>query len=187
MEPFTLAVLGSVVAAEGVRFLYGQATDVLKEWRERRAASRGDDAGDAVEVPLQESSALDHSTAVTTVDADLLGEVRGDLVALSAKLSPYALGHEDIDLEDRELAENVNSLRLLLEGLYGVRLTFKGESREKSGTTLDVRQKLDAVRGSAVGLEAGRISKGADVSVQQDVREIGEGGNVTGAKVDEIQ
>lgn len=35
-EPLTLAAVGGAVLAEGIRFLYGQATEAVKRWRERR-------------------------------------------------------------------------------------------------------------------------------------------------------
>ncbi|MET0423724.1 MAG: hypothetical protein ABW046_07620 [Actinoplanes sp.] len=183
MEPFTLAVLGGAVAAEGVKFLYGQATELLTEWRARRAAPDGK----VIEVPLASSSALDRPAVAPSADPALVQASQKDLIALSAGLSPYALGHADIDLQDERLAENTNALRLLLEGLYGVRLTFKGENRETTGTRLDIQQRLDAVHGSATGLEARKLSGGADASVRQEVREVGADGTVTGAKIDEIQ
>jgi hypothetical protein len=37
VEPFSLGVLGAVAATEGIKFLYAQAAEVLKRWRERRA------------------------------------------------------------------------------------------------------------------------------------------------------
>jgi hypothetical protein len=182
MEPFSLAVLGGVTAAEGIKFLYGQASEILKEWRTRRA--KADD--NTIVIPLADSAALDHSVAATDVDLDLLGQRHRELITLSAALSPYALGHADIDLSDARLATSVDALRSLIEGLYGVRLTFRGEAREAGGTTLTVEQRLRSVHGSATGIESRRLSGPADVAVSQDVGEIGAGGTVTGAKIDEI-
>jgi hypothetical protein len=35
-DPFSAAALGGVVLTEGIKFLYRQAGEVLKRWRERR-------------------------------------------------------------------------------------------------------------------------------------------------------
>lgn len=177
MEPFSLAVLGGVVAAEGVKFLYGQATDLLKEWRARRS----------LDVPLAESDALDGPVPPTTVDPELLRTYHRELTTLSAGLSPYALDHADLDLDDPEIAAAVDQLRRLLETLYGVRLTFRGEQRERTGTTIDVQQKLETVHGSATGLAAKSLADGAEATIRQEVGEVGTGGDVTGARIDDIR
>ena len=39
-DPFTLAAVGAVAITEGIKFLYGQAGEVLKRWRERKAAGK---------------------------------------------------------------------------------------------------------------------------------------------------
>jgi hypothetical protein len=36
-EPVTFSVLGGWAALEGIKFLYGQAAEVLKAWRDRRS------------------------------------------------------------------------------------------------------------------------------------------------------
>ena len=177
MEPFSLAVLGGVVAAEGIKFLYGQATDLLKEWRSRRA----------LDVPLTESAALDGPLPPTTVDPELLQTHRRELTTLSAGLSPYALDHADLDLNDPEIAAEVDQLRRLLETLYGVRLTFLGEQRERTGTTIDIQQRLETVHGSATGLAAKSLADGAKATIRQEVGEVGASGDVTGARIDEIR
>ncbi len=157
MEPFSLAVLGGVAAAEGVKFLYGQASDLLKEWRAHRALN----------VPPAESDALDGPVPSTTVDPELLRTHHRELTALSAGLSPYALDHADLDLDDPEIAATVDQLRRLLEILYGVRLTFRGEQRERTGTTIDVQQRLETVHGSATGLAAKSLADGAEATIRQ--------------------
>lgn len=187
MEPFSLAVLGGVAAAEGVKFLYGQATDLLKEWRARRARADPPAESDTLDVPPAESDALDGPVPPTTVSQELLRTHYRELTTLSAGLSPYALDHADLDLDDPEIASMVDQLRRLLETLYGVRLTFRGEQRERTGTTIDVKQRLESVHGSATGLAAKSLAGGAEATIQQEVGEVGVGGEVTGARIDEIR
>jgi hypothetical protein len=177
MEPFSLAVLGGVVAAEGVKFLYGQATDLLKEWRARRA----------LDVPAAEPDALDGPVPPTTVDPELLRTHHRELTTLSAGLSPYALDLADLDLDDPEIAAATDQLRRLLETLYGVRLTFRGEKRERTGTKIEVQQRLATVHGSATGLAAKSLADGAEATIRQEVGEVAAGGDVTGARIDEIR
>src|SRR5437879_6867359 len=43
-EPLTLALVGSVILSEGVKFLYAQAGDALKRWRPRKEARTTDSA-----------------------------------------------------------------------------------------------------------------------------------------------
>src|SRR4029453_12668768 len=38
-DPLTLAAVGALALAEGIKFLYGQAGEVLKRWRERKATA----------------------------------------------------------------------------------------------------------------------------------------------------
>ena len=45
MDPLTLSAIGGTILVEGIKFLYGQAGELLKSWRERRQK------GDAAEPP----------------------------------------------------------------------------------------------------------------------------------------
>lgn len=38
-DPLTLTVVGTIVITEGIKFLYSQATEVLKIWRDNKASS----------------------------------------------------------------------------------------------------------------------------------------------------
>ena len=41
-DPFTLSSLGAVAITEGIKFLYAQAGQVLKRWREKREQQEAD-------------------------------------------------------------------------------------------------------------------------------------------------
>lgn len=56
-----------------------------------------------------------------------------ELVRLSGALSPYAQEQVDIAADDEDLAFQAGQLRDLLEAVYGQRLTFRGEQRERTG------------------------------------------------------
>lgn len=179
-DPLTLTVLGGVVATEGIKFLYGQATELLKAWRERR---RKVEAGEALPsqltVPVLANEVLDGQPAEPVADATVLDRQSKSLVQLIGALSPYAQGQADIDLADEELAEQAGRLRALLEATYGQRFTFRGEQRDPTGTRVTVSQVLGEVEGSVVGAHAD-IGPGGDFDIHQDVKAVKPGGSVTG-------
>jgi MoxR-like ATPase len=180
-DPVTLAALGGVAATEGIKFLYGQAAELLKAWREQRSNM---DAGDVpttqVTVPILDNEVLDGAPAEPIVDATVLDRERKSLVQLIGALSPYADGKADIDLADEELAEQAGRLRELLEAAYGQRFTFRGEQRDPTGTRISVRQVVGDVEGSVVGADAD-VGPG-DLDIDQDITAVKTGGSVTGFK-----
>lgn len=36
VDPLTISAIGAVAITEGIKFLYGQAGEILKRWRERK-------------------------------------------------------------------------------------------------------------------------------------------------------
>ncbi|MFD6071868.1 hypothetical protein [Amycolatopsis lurida] len=180
-DPVTFTVLGSWAALEGIKFLYGQAAEVLKAWRERRAAKgdREQAAGQTLEVPVEDSAVLDGKPDSATVDTAVLAQEGASLTSLTGKLSPYAQDLADLDLDDAELAEQAGQVRAILEAAYGQRFTFRGEQREPTGTRVRVSQVLGQVSGTVVGADA-EVGPGGDVDVQQRVTAVEPGGSVTG-------
>jgi hypothetical protein len=158
VEPFSLGVLGAVAATEGIKFLYGQAAEVLKRWRERRS-----DDGPAAQAPIPVDSAaarlLEGELEAPTVDFAALQSRHEEIRQLAGTLGNYAGGIEVPEADDRGLSDAVDRLRRALEEVYGQRITFKGEHREPSGVRL---------RGE---VEAGTVDAGAtNVGVDVDGR-----------------
>jgi hypothetical protein len=179
-DPLTLAVLGGLVATEGVKFLFSQASDVLKAWRERRAKkAAGEETADQLEVPVKSSDALDAAPTGQEVDLAVIEQQNQAVLELIGRLAPYANDLADIDVEDVALGEAAGQLRAILEAAYGQRFTFRGEDRERTGARVSVRQVLgDVTGGSAVGANA-TVADG-HLEVDQQVESVGEGGSVTG-------
>jgi hypothetical protein len=175
-DPLTLALLGGVAATEGIKFLYGQAAEVIKAWKARR-----DERQRALEVPIVETSVLDAAPAGTAVDAAVLDQHHTTMVELWARLAPYAQGLQDVDITDDALARTAGGLRALLEAAYGQRFTFRSEHREPTGTVVTVAQALGAVSGLAVGVQ-GDVGPGATVAVRQDATEVTGDGTVIGVQ-----
>ncbi|MEA2202839.1 MAG: hypothetical protein QOI89_3544 [Solirubrobacteraceae bacterium] len=177
-DPVTLTVLGGVAATEGIKFLYGQAAELLQAWRERRGKV---DAGDAppsqLTVPILDNEVLDGAPAQPIADATVLDRESKSLVRLLGVLSPYVHGQADIDLADEELGEQAGCLRALLEAAYGQRFTFRGEQRDPTGTRVSVTQLLGEVEGAVLGADAD-VGPGVDLDVDQNVTTVKAGGSI---------
>jgi hypothetical protein len=175
-EPLSLAVLGGAAATEGIKFLYGQAAEVIKAWRTRRK-----DREQPLEVPIVDASVLDAQPTGTTVDPAVLAQAHATMLELWQQLAPYAQDLENVEDTDAELARAAGELRALLEAAYGQRFTFRGERREPTGTCVAVEQVLGTVAGLAVGVE-GDIGPAATVVVRQDADGVTAEGTVIGVK-----
>lgn len=169
-DPLTLSVVGGWAALEGIKFLYGQAAEVLKGWREHR-----------LDVPIQASEALDGVPVQRPPDAEVLGQQAKTLGELAGGLAPYATGMLDVDLHDAALGERAAEVRAILEAVYGQRFTFRGEERDSTGTRVRVDQVLGEVEGTVVGVE-GDAGPGADVKVRQSAHTVEKDGSMTGFK-----
>jgi hypothetical protein len=181
-DPVTLSVLGGWAAAEGIKFLYGQAAELLKAWRERRSRmDAGETPSTRLTVPIVATEVLDGTPGQPVIDAAVLDREHTALVQLAGALSPYAQGLAKYDPADRELAEQAGLLRALIEAAYGQRFTFRGEQRDPTGTRVAVTQVLDDVGGTVVSAEAD-VAAGGDVGVHQEAKTVQPGGSVTGFK-----
>lgn len=175
-EPITLAVVSGLVLTEGIKFLYGQANDLLKGWRARRDAKKQA----AVKVPPMPTldapppDVLDGSVD-TSQQADelLLEKHERELDAAKKALAKYT--HPDdpepVDPGDVELRGEVDRLRRLLESIYGQRLTFVGEpDRDPTGTVMTVKVKADNIEDSDIAAIVGadRAPAGARLGVDVD-------------------
>jgi hypothetical protein len=181
-DPVTLAVLGGVAATEGIRFLYGQAAELLKAWRERQARiDAGESPPPELEVPLRDNAVLDGSPSHQVADPAVLDRENAALVRLIGGLAPYAQDLADVDPNDQDLAELAGRVRAVLEAAYGERLTFRGERRDSTGTRVTVNQALGTVAGSVLGAESD-VSAGAEVDIDQKAESVEPGGSVEGFK-----
>lgn len=175
-DPLSFQVLGATAATEGIKFLYGQATEVIRAWRAHRKGGE-----QPLEVPIVDASVLDSQPARATVDQAVLARAHSTMLELWQQLAPYAQGLESVEGADPGLARAAGELRALLEAAYGQRFTFRGEGREPTGTRVLVEQVLGTVAGLAVGVE-GDIGPAATVVVRQDAGEVTAEGTVIGVK-----
>lgn len=183
----TLATVGLTVITEGVKFLYGQATELLKIYRQKKE-SKGKEAKSNIEISsiakfpdIFESNL----TIPLKFNGDVLVELEPQLRSLRKEISDYAEEIEKIDQGNLILMEKINALRLILESIYAQKITFKGEQRENSVIVVEGAIKVEDVRGYAIAVSAKKISDGMVIGRVQ-AKSIEPGGQVYGVKADRI-
>jgi len=157
VEPFSIGALGMLAAAEGIRFLYGQATEVLTRWRARKkgedekaGAPIADDGAQVLERPLQQPEP----------DFAAVERLSDDIKQLASVLGDYASGLEEPDPDDEELMAAADALRRALEVVYGQRMTFKDEQRAADGPEITGIADVDRVLGDVAGVRARLVKSG---------------------------
>jgi hypothetical protein len=186
-DPLTLAAVGAAVLTEGIKFLYGQAGEALKRWRERKAAKVTVTPGETtepVEVELP-ARAFDGRLENPRLDLEAVARLEGDLRALRAAVADYAQGIDEVDPGDRPLLETVDGLRQAMEAVYGQQITFKGEQRPPSGAMVVGEAKVDEVLGYVAGLRAKRIV-GGSATGRLEAKRVGADAEAVGLDVDTI-
>ena len=179
-DPFSAAAVGGVLFTESIKFLYQQAGEVLKRWRERR------DSGGAVTEPatLRPPEGLLKGMVEPVVprddQADLLEQ---ELREARRALADYAEGIDVPRAGDDLVAAQAGALRQLLEAVYGQRITFKGEDRPPSGPLVIGEIDVGQVAGDAAAVRVKVISSGGVHGIAKADR-VEEGARFTGVEVD---
>jgi hypothetical protein len=185
-DPITLTLVGTVVLTEGIKFLYGQAGELIKRWRDRKDAAAAE-ALKQIETPLKADPNIFNGTVAPLVaDAERLQSLEPQLRELRSALADYAQEIEPVDVNNNNLVAIADTLRQQLETIYGQRLTFKGEQREPSGTPLVIgTAEVKRVAGLAAGVIAGTITAG-EVRGSLKAEQVDSGGVAAGVKIDKI-
>lgn len=190
-DPATISLIGvgAVAINEGIKFLYGQAGDLLKRWRERKdkkAESSDKDVTEAVNLELP-PTIFAGQLKNPRIHFDVLNASAKQLGDLRQKLVPYIDGTEDRDPHSPELQMELDQLRKLVESVYGQHITFKGESRAPSGTVITTRVDAGTVEGNASALTAREIQSGAKIDATATAKEVKAGGSLKGVEADVIR
>lgn len=148
MDPITLAGITAVALSEGVKFLYEQAGEVLREFRERRAATTA--------LPPE---LFEDTSGERVADLDAVAELEPELRVLRRDLSEYGQGVDLVDPRDAEVVALADALRRTLEAVYGTPIVFRGETRADGAR---VRGEVDVkeVRGYVAGVRARSAAAG---------------------------
>jgi hypothetical protein len=188
VEPVTLAVVGTVALTEGIKFLYTQAGEVLKQWRERRDAAQTGTAepDNSGSMDIELSDAFEGQLSEPKIHFDVLQRLEEDLREARKSLSDYADGIEKVDNSDEDLLAKIDALRRLLEAVLQERITFKGEQRPPSGPVVEGHIDVDEVAGHAAAVRARRITGGHIVG-GGTAKRVEPGGRFIGIEADEIR
>jgi hypothetical protein len=169
----SLAGVGATVLAEGVKFFYTQAGELLKLWRERKSGNRGAKLQSPPPPP-----------GITVGRADPIAAALDEamvtsLTTLQEMLATIRAG----DLNQQEAREVIANVRDLLEVALKTRITFAGEAPRPQLNVNDVRVTAQRVIGNVSGLRAnlqkltGKVGVGNVIVQTGDVEE---GGDVVG-------
>ena len=181
-DPLTLAAVGAVALTEGIKFLYEQAGEALKRWRERKAAAKNVTA-EPVDVQLPSAAFTGHLEQ-PQLHLEAVGRLEPELRELRAALADYAQGIDEVDSGNEQLLQTADALRQAMEAVYGQRITFRGEeeSRPPSGPLVVGEANVDDVLGYVAGLRARKII-GGSVTGQVTAKRVDHGGQAIGLDV----
>jgi hypothetical protein len=186
-DQFSWAELGTVALAQGITFLYGQAAELLKRWRDRKNASP--DSGVALSAAPADGvdqSVLSGQLVPRPIDTAAVTANLDELTLLTERLGSYVSGIREIDNDDEELTAAVEALRGLLELAYQQRITFQGEQRDPTGSSVDVNVVAHRVSGSLTIARIGTVRGNANVRIQGQIDSVGKDGKVIGIDMDSL-
>ena len=173
-DPLTLSALTASALTEGIKFLYGQAAELLKRKRERSTA----DSGDVTRQP--DAPLLEGGLQPLHPDPGILQQLEPDLRELRRLIADYADGIEPADPNDRVLLERVDALRRILEVIYGQRISFRGENRAGSGPLVEGAIDVGTVAGYAAAVRVKAATGVATIRGKAAAEEVGAGGEIIG-------
>ena len=187
-EPLTLALVGTVVLTEGIKFLYAQAGEALKRWQARKQQPGDKPATEQVPIANPEAAgALQGNISTPLVlDHAKLDQLAESIVGLRRALGDYADGTFEVQEGDQQVVKAANALRDELEGVFGQRFTFNGENRPASGTPLVIGEaEIKELEGRAAGVIADNIRAG-EVRGRLVADHVGPGGEGAGVRAKDI-
>lgn len=181
----SLASLGATALTEGIKFLYGQAGELLKRWRGESKAKSAEGTAGTLTVNVNLPAGLVGDAFSAEIPFKKVEEFSTLLTELRRSLYEYADDSAEVTAGDRHLIEVVEQLRSALETIYQRRLTFVGEDRPPSGSVVGLVD-ADILAGDASGVSAEEISGSARVSGTVRAGRVETGGSATGVKAGRI-
>jgi hypothetical protein len=163
-----LGALGAIALTDGIKFLYAQAGEILKRRRERTAT------------PVAAPGLLEGELAPLQLDptAERIAELR----RLRQRLTDIVEDIEPADETDGEVVAATLALREAIEAIAGQRITFRGERREPTGTTITGIVRARELHGRASGVDyAGTPTGTIDGEVVADTT--GEKSDIAGVRI----
>jgi hypothetical protein len=193
-DPVTIstAALGMAALTEGIKFLYGQAGELLKRWRERRDwgtqdTPNAEDIAASTEPAnvVLPANVFEGQLVNPSIHLDALNASVEQLSGLRQDLTPYIDGFKNIESGDEHLLVRVDALRQLLEAIYQQRITFKGEPRLVSGPLVGVKIDVEKIAGDVAALRVKEMRSGV-IKTEAHAKSVEPGGKFTGAEIERI-
>jgi hypothetical protein len=181
-DPFSPAALGSEVLTEGIKFLYEQAGEVLRRWRERRERGTAPAGQATLRAP---DGLLAGTVAPVEPRDDQAAHLERELRETRRLLADYAEGIEVPEPGDRLVAERADALRRLLEAAYGQRITFRGEQRPPSGPLVIAEMNVKQVAGNAAAVRVKLMNNG-EIRASARAGRVEEDGRLTVVEIDNL-
>lgn len=180
VDPFSIGAVAGLALTEGIKFLYGQAGEILRRRAERKAAAKAGQAPPAEPIAVEKTpEAFAGSLGPMAVDDDAAEEQAQNLKELRRTIEDHELG----DADEAETIRATLALRDALEDIVGQRITFAGEDREPSGTPVATgRLTADVIKGRASGLEI-ETMKGGRAEGTLEAKEIAEGADAAATRI----
>jgi len=172
MEPMLIAVAGTALA-EGVKFLYAQASEVLKAWRARR---RGGTDATPVMIPPPPTVAVEQPDPLLQPRDTSMEDTLNDLRDRAHELTAGTI--EPSSPEGRRI---ISDLRAYLEVVLRTPITFVGEE-PRTFEVRDVEVVAARVEGDVAGV---RLSGGGSAlveGVRVETNDVAGTGRVTGVE-----
>jgi hypothetical protein len=187
-DPLTLTALGAVALTEGIKFLYNQASELLKRRREQKKAAAAAPAASPPPIEVATPPVVEGRIAPVTVDEAALDRLGDQISGLRHDLGRYVdeTDPAPVDPADERLVATVDALRQAIEAVWRQRITFKGERRESSGPMVRGTIDVEAIAGRAAAVRAGRISGDATVEGTVTADRIERGATAYGVEADTI-
>lgn len=176
-----MALVGTAVLTEGVKFLFAQAGEAIKWWRERK-----DDA-DAEPVPVPANAPLEGRLEPAVIDRAAMERLEKEIRSLRAALAPYVddVAPEPVDPQNPDLIAVVDGLRRSLEAVLGQRIRFQGEPGDPSGPLVTGEVDVERVFSYVAGVRA-RSIQGGQIRGTVRVKTAEPGSQVVGVDADTI-
>jgi hypothetical protein len=177
MEPMSLALVGTTVLTEGIKFLFTQAGEVITRWRDKNAAP----------LPVPDGAPLQGTLQPTMIDTAVMERMANEIIGLRAALAPYCdvVAPIPVDVHNQDLLDVAEGLRRALEAVLGQRIRFRDEGSESSGPLVEGELNVTDVLGYVAGVRARSIAGGTVRGVVK-AETVEPGGQAVGVEVDQI-
>lgn len=184
-DDLTLAVVQVELVKEGIKFLYGQADEALKRWRERKQAAVETKKIDTVPSATAIPAIFGDNLPVPAIHLSTVARLEPELKQARSALLEYVDEPGAVTLDNYQLLETVDALRRMMEAIYGQRLSFRGEDRPASGPMVVGNINVDDVEGYVAAVRARSLNSGA---VRGDIvaKKVSAGGSAVAVDIDRI-